>query len=388
MNEPTVPNENAAETAPNAEAPQETVTSPKAEASPKKETPPAPRETHAGRKVAGKLISLVIIFAAVVLALCVWNIIEQHPRTDDATVRANVVGIVSRVRGLIVNLHVQDNQAVKEGDVLFEIDPEDYKLSLEKANAALAALDRQIEAARGGDAALKFAVKAAEAGVERSQAQLKQADDTHKRLQPLLPKGFATAEQVETAQTAKQTAAAALATAEQQLNQAKVAIGTLDTLTAQRSGALAAVKLAELELSYCKVAAPFPGRVISLNISEGAYASAGVAVFSLLDTRHWYVMADFREAEIRHMTPGTVAEVYLLSAPEKKFRATVQGISWAVKPEGEIDLPHGVPYVKRELNWVHIAQRFPVRLEVESPDPELFRMGASAVVIIKGPDAR
>src|SRR4029453_18874954 len=100
-----------------------------------------------------------------------------------------------------------------------------------------------------------------------------------------------------------------LAAAEQQLNQAKVAVSQLDTLTAQRPGAVAAVNLAELELSYCKVTAPFPGRVISLNISEGAYARAGVAVFSLLDTRHWYVMADFREAEIRHMEPGTFAQV-------------------------------------------------------------------------------
>ena len=314
--------------------------------------------------------------------------IERHPRTDDATVRANVVGIVPRVRGPIVKLHVQDNQAVQEGDLLFEIDPEDYELAIEKAKAALASLDQQIEAARGGDAALKFGVKAAQAGVERAQAQLKQADDTLNRLQPLLSKGFATAETVEQARTAKLTATAAQAAAEQQLNQAQAAIGTLETLIAQRPGTVAAVKQAELELSYCKVRAPFPGRVISLNISAGAYASAGVAIFSLLDTRHWYVMADFREAEIRHMAPGTLAEVYLLSAPERRFRAAVQGISWAVKPEGEIDLPHGVPYVKRELNWVHIAQRFPVRLEVESPDPELFRMGASAVVIIQGQPAR
>jgi multidrug efflux system membrane fusion protein len=349
---------------------------------------PVHRETPGGRKVAGKIVSVVIIFATLVLALSVWKIIESHPRTDDATVRANVVGIVPRVRGLIVKLNVQDNQAVKEGDVLFEIDPEDYELAIEKAKAALAALDQQIEAARGGDAALKFGVKAAEAGVERAQAQLKQADDTLNRLQPLLPKGFATAEMVDQARTAKLTATAAQAAAEQQRNQAKAAIGTLDTLTAQRRGAVAALKLAELDLSYCKVTAPFPGRVISLNLSEGAYASAGIAVFSLLDTRHWYVMADFREAEIRYMAPGTRAEVYLLSAPERRFRATVQGISWAVKPEGEIDLPHGVPYVKRELNWVHIAQRFPVRLEVDSPDPELFRMGASAVVIVKGRDAR
>ena len=378
MSNSTVPEENVAKAE----------TTPKPATPPEAETPPVQPEKSADRKVLGKIISVVIIVAAVVLALCVWGIVEKHPRTDDATVRANVIGIVPRVRGLIVRLHVQDNQAVKGGDVLFEIDPEDYELGVEKAKAALSSLDQQIEAARGGDAALKFGVKAAEAGVERAQAQLKQAGDTLNRVQPLQPKGFTTAETVDQARTAKQTATAALAAAEQQLNQAKVAIGTLETLVAQRPGAVATLKQAELELSYCKVIAPFPGRVVSLNISEGAYASAGIAVFSLLDTRHWYVMADFREAEIRRMAPGTLAEVYLLSAPERRFRATVQGITWAVKPEGEIDLPHSVPYVKRELNWVHIAQRFPVRLEVESPDQELFRMGASAVVIIKGRDAR
>jgi multidrug efflux system membrane fusion protein len=76
--------------------------------------------------------------------------------------------------------------------------------------------------------------------------------------------------------------------------------------------------------------------------------------------------------------------VYLLSAPRQRFRGKVQGIGWAVRPEGEIDLL-GVPYVKRELNWVHIAQRFPVRIAIEDADPELFRMGASAVAIIKDP---
>ncbi|MGB8464604.1 MAG: HlyD family efflux transporter periplasmic adaptor subunit, partial [Terrimicrobiaceae bacterium] len=276
-----------------------------------------------------------------------------------------------------------DNQAVNEGDLLFEIDSDDYELGLDKAKAALAALDEQIEVARAQDAELKFAAKAAEAAVDRAKAQLKQADDTLRRLQPLLPKGFATAEQVDQAQTAKQVATSALAAEEQRLNQAKAALSALETLTAQRPGAVATVKLAELELSYCKVTAPFPGRVISLNISAGAYASVGIPVFSLLDTRRWYVMANFREGEIRHMAPGTSAEVYLLSAPGQRFRGKVQGIGWAVEPEGEINL-RGVPYIKRELNWVHIAQRFPVRIEIEEPDPELFRMGASAVAIIKG----
>jgi len=346
-------------------------------------------DTKAGsRKVIGKIISVIIMFSAVVLTLYVWSIIEQHPRTDDANVRANVVGIVPRVRGQIIKLHVQDNQAVKEGDLLMEIDPDDYELAVEKARSALDALDQQIEVARAQDADLKFAIKAAEAGVERADAQLKQADDTLHRLQPLLPKGFATGEQVDQAKTAKQVAASSLAAEEQRLNQANTALSTLETLVAQRPGVVAAIKLAELELSYCKVTAPFPGRVINLNISAGAYASAGVPVFSLLDTRRWYVMANFREGELRHIAPGTDAEVYLSSAPSQHFRGKVQGIGWAVKPDGEIDLPHDVPYIRRELNWVHIAQRFPVRIEIEQPDAELFRMGASAVVTIKGSNAR
>jgi multidrug efflux system membrane fusion protein len=286
------------------------------------------------RKFIRKIVTLIIVASAVVITFYVWGIIERHPRTDDATARANVGGIAPRVGGQIIKLNVQDNQAVKKGDVLFEIDPEDYRLVLEKAKAELATLDRQ----------------------------LAQANDTLRRLAPLLPHGFTTADAVDKARTA------------------------VTTLQAQREGAIATINLEELHLSYCKVIAAFSGRVINLNISAGAHVAAGVPVFSLLDTNKWYVVANFREAEVRHMTPGSEAIVYLSSAPSQRFRGKVQGIGWAVKPEGEIDLPpSGVPYVKRELNWVRVAQRFPVRIEVENPDVDLFRMGASAVAIIKGP---
>ena len=290
-----------------------------------------------GRKLVRNLVALLVVLSAVFLTLYVWGILERHPRTDDATARANVVGIAPRVAGQILKLNVQDNQAVKEGDVLFEIDPEDYKLTLEKAKAELDALDRQIA----------------------------QADSTLRRLEPLLPKKFTTAENVDEART------------------------KLTTLQAQREGVVATINLEQLHLSYCKVIAPFSGRVINLNISAGAHVTTGVPVFSLLDTSKWYVIANFREAEVRHMAPGSEAIVYLSSAPNQRFRGRVQGIGWAVKPEGEIDLPaSGVPYVKRELNWVRVAQRFPVRIEVENPDQDLFRMGASAVAIIKGPSTK
>src|SRR5436309_15878681 len=85
-----------------------------------------------------KITSVIIVASAVLITFYVWGIIARHPRTDDATVRANVAGIVPRVAGQILKLNVQDNQAVKKGDVLFEIDPDDYKLILEKTNADLA----------------------------------------------------------------------------------------------------------------------------------------------------------------------------------------------------------------------------------------------------------
>jgi multidrug efflux system membrane fusion protein len=349
------------------------------------EAPPVKPAPKSGewRKVTARMISLIVIAGAVVLALWAWGITEQHPRTDDAICRANVVGIAPRVNGQIIKLNVEDNQAVKDGEVLFEIDPEDYRLVLEKAKAGLATVDRQIEVARAQDAELKFHVKAAEAGVARATAELGQASNTLQRLQPLLPQGFATAEGVDKVTTEVKVARAALAAEEERLNEAKTTVSPLATLLAQRAGAIAAVDLATLELSYCKVTAPFSGRVINLNISAGVHVTAGVAVFSLLDTRKWYVMANFREGELRHMAPGASVELYLMSAPEHHFEGKIQGIGWAVEPSGEIDLPHSLPYVRRELNWVHIAQRFPVRIEVQNPDPELFRMGASAVAIIK-----
>src|SRR6516162_4347080 len=135
--------------------------------------PPTPNESGSGRKFVRAIVSLIVVVGAVAITLYVWGIVERHPRTDDAAARANVVGIAPRVSGQILTLNVQDNQAVKEGDVLFEIDPEDYRLVLEKTKAELATLDHQ----------------------------LAQAEDDLQRLEPLLPSGFTTAENVDEART-------------------------------------------------------------------------------------------------------------------------------------------------------------------------------------------
>ena len=360
--------------------PSNTPTAP-APASPAETKPPA--EPNEWRKIAGRIISIVFILATCVLVLVIWDIIEHHPRTDDAIAEANVIGIAPRVSGPIIKLNIVDNQEVKAGDLLFEIDPADFEQQVDNAQAALTSLDRQIEVAAAVDQNLKYQIIAEEASVAQDQAEVRQTGDTLKRLEPLLPKGFVTTDDVERAETSFKVATASLANQEQQLNQARTTLSTLETLKAQRPGDVAALNLAKLNLSYCKVVAPFPAKILNLNLSVGAFATASVPFFSLLDFRHWYVIANFREGELRHFTTNSLVDVYLMSEPRRHFIGRVQGIGWGVQSQDEIDINTGVPSVPRELNWVHIAQRFPVRIEVENPDLELFRKGASAVAIIK-----
>ena len=330
------------------------------------------------------ILSLVILGSAVVLSLWAWNFNELHPRTDDAVARANMIGVAPRVSGPIIKLNVSDNQSVRGGDLLFEIDPADYQLSVDRAKAALEALDQQIVTAQSQNAQLKFQVKAAEAGVQQAAAERDQAADTLHRLEPLLPKGFATKEQVDEARTKVASLEAEVAQANEKLNQARVAVSSLATLQAQRPGAVATLGTTQLELSYTRIYAPFDGQVVGLNISEGFYAHAGIEVFSFLDSRKWYVLANFRERELQSIRPGMKAEVYLLSDPDRRFQGIVQGISPAVQSQEDDVEIKGLPFVKRDLNWVRIAQRFPVRIEIENPDPGIFRMGTTAVTTILG----
>jgi len=329
-------------------------------------------------------LGIGILVLAFVLSLAAWNVNEEHPRTDDGVARANVIGIAPRISGPIIKLNVRDNQQVKNGELLFEIDPADYQLAVDRAQAALASLDEQIEVAKTQDAQLKYQVKAAEDAVQQATAERDQVADTLHRLEPLLPKGFTTKEQVDETRTKLASADAQVAQAKEKLNEARVAMSSLGTLQAQRPGAVATLSTAQLQLSYTKVVAPFDGQVVGLNISEGAYAHAGVEVFSFLDSRRWYVLANFRERELKSIQPGMTAEVYLLSNPDRRFEGTVEGISPAVQSQEDNVEVKGLPFVKRDLNWVRIAQRFPVRIVIKNPDPDIFRMGTTAVTTIKG----
>jgi membrane fusion protein, multidrug efflux system len=337
------------------------------------------------RRTVGRLISFAIVAGAIILAIVVVRRTVHHPQTDDAVVTADTIGIVPQVSGTITELHVADNQRVKRGDLLLVVDPRPYELALRRARAEVAALDGEIEVTERKIEGQGSAVAAARAAVQRYEAQLKNATDTVNRLEPLLPREFVTPDKLDQARTAKLTAAAALDEARQKLVQAEKDVGDLEALHGKRDGALAAEGKAELDLGFCSIRAPFDGLVVNLHTSVGEFVSPGpFPIFSLVDTTTWYVLADYRETELVHIAPGMEAEVYVLTNPHYRFHGTVQGIGWAVNPEDQPITP-GVPHIRRELNWVHIAQRFPVRIRIDNPDPpDVFRVGASAVAIIRG----
>jgi len=383
------------------------------------------------RKTIGKSLGLVIIISAVIVCLvAVWVYIHR-PETDDATMRANFIGIAPHASGHIVQLLVKDNQFVREGDLLFTIDPRPYEHTLASAKANLVLTHREVDSlekqlkvadssivrAEAQVAASKADIEraeaqsiASEAGLQKAEGEFKEADDHFNRLEPLLAKELTTADAVETARTRRLvaqtgvsqaqkalTAAQAAVTAaraqhlavEAALEQAKVerlraedAIGREGDFNARIGAAEAKLAEAELDLGYCKVYAPFSGKVVNLDISMGEFAHAGTQVFTLIDTRRWYVVANFRETQLKHIEEGAPAEIYLQFKGGKRVKGRVVGPGWAVVPEyGTSTI--GLPNVPRNLDWVRLAQRFPVRIEVEHPD-DSFRVGASAVVTITG----
>lgn len=153
----------------------------------------------------------------------------------------------------------------------------------------------------------------------------------------------------------------------------------MDALVAQRAAVEADIALTKLHLEMATVRAPFDGRVISLKTSVGQFASTMRPIFTLIDTRHWYVIANFRETDLKNIRSGTPATIRLMSDSGKTFEGKVDSIGYGVLPDDGGLVLGGLPKVSRSINWVRVAQRFPVKIMVDKPDPEMFRIGASAV---------
>ena len=365
-------------------------------------------------KQLSRWLSVGIVLAAMALGLVVFYRTNHNPRTDDAEVFANFIGIAPQVEGPIIHLNVRDNDFAKKGDLLFEIDDRPYQYALERAISDQAALEGQISDEQRRINALVSAVDVtqanihsaqadvtnAEQGVKRARAEWSYANDNLHRLEPLLVKQFVTEDQVDKARSLQEVDAQALSQAESQLQlsqsrlksaaaqheQAQHAVTTLEPLINQRGAKKAAVEDARYNFNNCRVYAPFDARVTNLTISEGAYAHVGEKIFTLIDARVWWAIGNFREGQLQHIKPGMRADVYVLSRPNEPFAGVVDSLGFGVTPDPDLigTLQPGLPDVQRTLNWVHLAARYPVRVRVENPPPDLFRVGESAVITIRG----
>ena len=339
------------------------------------ESTPTPTTNPAAAGL-GRLLSILIIAGAVVMSVLVWSELMRHPRTTDAFVRANIVGIAPHISGNIVQLNVVDNQRVRTGDLLFIVDPRPYEAALAEAEASLALVDLEVDAYRRN-------VESASAALTKAKASATYAVDHHARLAPLLEREFVTADEVEQAWSVAEAATAAVEQAEAELIRAQRMTGDEAGINVRRKEAEAVVADARLNLEYCMVHAPVDGFITNLNIARGAYANQGQQVFALVDDSAWYVLANFRETLLPRIQPGMRAEVWLLACPGRPIRGTVQGVGKAIYQSvgASTDALADVPPT---LDWVRLAQRFPVRIILEEAPDCSFHSGGTATVIIHG----
>jgi membrane fusion protein, multidrug efflux system len=385
------------------------------------------------------LLGCVVLLASIVVVIAVSRAVE-NPRTDDAQVLANFIGMAPQVDGPIMELPIRDNQYVKAGDLLFVVDERPYRYALERALSQQFALEGQIEDRRrsinsqvsgvhvaqaniasntSNRDALSATIAEAEANLADSRAALlraeadrKYAADNLHRLEPLLDQQFVTVDQVEQARTLLETRTRAVeqATAQVTLSEAHVrttrshyqqsgaeveqseaqreqaanGVETLAPLTNQREERAAAIRTAQYNLNNCRVYAPFDGYITNLTTSVGEYVHTGVQVFTMIDSRVWWVVANFRETQLNHVALGSRADLFLMSRENLPLRGVVESIGHGVTPDPSVAgvISPGLPAIERSLSWVHLAARYPVRIRIESPPSSLLRIGENAVAVI------
>jgi multidrug resistance efflux pump len=276
------------------------------------------------------LITLIIVGLAVWAAVSLYSRYVENPWTRDGQVRANIVGIAPRVSGPIIQVAVRDNQPVRKGDLLFEIDPSDFQA--------------QVDIAAGQ--------------VQNDEATFKQQQQNLQRQTDLFRTRVNALQDFQNAQDS-------FAAARAQLTSAK-----------------ANLELARLNLSYTKVLAPVDGYVTNMNTSPGTYVTAGIQLMALVDTSSYWVAGYFKETQLPHIKVGQKAIITMMGYEKQPFQGVVRSIGWGVYVQDGSDSSSTdlLPSVSPTIDWVRLPQRFPVRIQVVGETPVPLRIGQTVSV--------
>ena len=277
------------------------------------------------------LVVLLLVAAAAWAGWRTWQQQHRYPHSRDAYVRANVVGIAAQVDGPITHLFVEDNQQVAKGEILFRIERGPYEALVARAAGK----------------------------VGRAEAEVFNARQILERSQRLARDQFVSREKLD-------SDLAALRGAEAELELARADLWA-----------------AELNLSYTEVPAPADGYVTNFLVRVGTYVKRGQELFALVEDRTWWVTANFMETYLRDIHPGQRAWITVDMYPGRVFEGVVEGVSAGIYMVDGETTGYGLARVSQTLDWVRLAQRFPVRVTFADAPPDLpLRSGANAEVTI------
>jgi membrane fusion protein (multidrug efflux system) len=325
-------------------------------------------------------VAVLIIFFAVIFYYL--RCVAPYESTDDAFIDGYVTLISPRVPGQVARLAVTDNQEVKAGDVLVEIDPRDYEASLAQARADLAAAHGQTDQAQAQVKVSEAKVVQAQAAVTAAEAEAQRANDDLKRYENVESRAVSKSA-IDLAQAQARSADANLVAAYSQTNAAEAEVvlseAGVATATAAVQQAEAKLRQAELNLSYTKIIAPFHGRVTARTVQLGNYAQPGQALLALVPQDVW-VVANFKETQLTSMKPGQPVELTVDAYPSKKFKGKVDSLQAGTGARFSL-----LPPENAVGNYIKVVQRVPVKIifDEELPANLDIAPGMSVVPTVK-----
>jgi membrane fusion protein (multidrug efflux system) len=341
------------------------------EPSPGTSAPPARTGRSRRKQIRWILLAVAVVIAAIA-GYHFWHEAGLYVTTDNAYVQANQVEVSAQVSGTVTAVHVRDQQAVRAGEPLFDIDPRNFQIALDRARA-------QLELARQSASQESAGVASAEAVLAQRRAEAANARGTWERNQQLMKSGFLSPQGAENARTQVVTAEAAVKAAEAGVAQAKSALGRAGDENAAVQAAAAAVKQAELDLERAQVKAPTAGVIANLSLRPGNIVSPNVPLFVVISDQEFWVDANFKETQLKEIRVGQKATIQSDVYPDHPFNGVVQSVSGGSGAAFSL-----LPAQNATGNWVKVTQRVPVRIRVEDPDPQHpLRIGTTATVKVR-----
>ena len=304
-----------------------------------------------------------------------------HESTDDAFIAAHVVSVAPRVAGQIAAVHVLDNQMVRSNELLVEIDPANYAITVAQKQAAAASQDANLKTVFAVDELMRKKVATAEASVRKAKADADAAAATAKwtkmdldRAQELRKDNTVSQRELDAAQTADTKTQADLKSAQENVDeesskvdeayaQLKAAETAVGLATSQWQEAQTNVASAQLDLSYTKIFAPCDGRVTRKAVETGNYVQLGQQLMSIVPPEIW-VVANFKESQLRKMKPGQPVLVEIDALGGKKFAAKVDSVQAGSGAAFSL-----LPPENATGNYVKVVQRVPVKILFDEPLP-------------------